>query len=196
VKAPLIALRRPAAPDGRLSDDAVAAACASGDPAAVAELFERFHAVVARFLSRIVRGQLEVEDLLQATFLEIARGRTRFEGRSSARTWILGISANIARHHVRAQRRYGQLRLAIRHLDTGSTQAPPDRQAEARALLERTRGALDGVSPDRRIAYVLCEVEGLSAREAARVLRCSETAVWKRVSDTRLALRRASEEGR
>jgi DNA-directed RNA polymerase specialized sigma24 family protein len=48
--------------------------------------------------------------------------------------------------------------------------------------------------PERRLAFVLCEIEGVSAADAARILDTTETAVWKRVSDVRRALRALSKE--
>ncbi|MCB9636646.1 MAG: hypothetical protein H6721_31435 [Sandaracinus sp.] len=47
----------------------------AGDPAAVGQLFERFHGRVAGYLGRLVHWQ-EVEDLVQLTFLQLARGKT------------------------------------------------------------------------------------------------------------------------
>jgi hypothetical protein len=65
-----------------LSDEAIAAACAIADPGAVAALFDRFHARVGRFLRRVVRSPVDAEDLLQETFLQVARGQARFDGHS------------------------------------------------------------------------------------------------------------------
>jgi RNA polymerase sigma-70 factor (ECF subfamily) len=65
---------------------------------------------------------------------------------------------------------------------------------DARSALERVQRTLEGLPENQRIAFVLCEIEGLSAREAADALGVNETAVWKRVSDARKALVRALKE--
>ena len=72
--AEIVRLRRRAQSDPPLGDEALASAASTGDPAAVAELFDRFCDRVTRFLSRAVGPSPDVEDLLQATFLEIAKG--------------------------------------------------------------------------------------------------------------------------
>ncbi len=188
----VVRLRQPPPAEPLLSNEAVAAACSTGDPAAVAELFDRYHQSVTRFLSRSVGQAADVEDLLQATFMEVARGRTRFDGRSAVLTWLLGVAANVARHHIRTKARQSRLRAAFSVATSAQTQAAPDQAVEARRALLRVQRALEALPVERRLAFVLCEIEGLSAREAATVLGTSESAVWKRVSDARKALRRAT----
>lgn len=189
----VIPLRTPEGTEPPWSDEAVAHACSAGDPAAVAEIFNRYHAMVTRFLSRLVGTGPDVEDLLQATFLEVARVQTRFEGRSSVSTWLLGIAANVARHHLRSQRRWNRLRAAASVVTPRVGHADADTVVQAKRDLQRAHRTLQSQSPEHRIAFVLCELEGMSARDAARILDTTESAVWKRVSDVRKALRTAME---
>lgn len=172
------------------SDEAVAHACASGDPVAVAELFDRYQAVVTRFLSRAVGAGPDVEDLLQTTFMEVARVKSPFQGRSKVLTWLLGIAANVSRHHLRSKRRRARLLQAVSFTRRQPSPAV-DEVTDARLAVDRAREHLERLPDDKRLAFVLCELEGLSAKEAAQALGCSETAVWKRVSEARQALRKA-----
>lgn len=185
----LILLRSSREATPALSDESLAMACSAGDPGALAGLFDRYQALVTRYLSRLVRSQVDVEDLLQTTFLQVAQGGSRYQGRSSVRTWLLGIATNVARHHFRSHaRRTRLLAAAARDGEVASRSAQPESLSEARQLLERARAALANLSAERRFAFVLCEIEGLSAREAALVLGTSEQAVWRRVSDARRSL--------
>ena len=118
-KSNLVALRQPAGSHQPLSDEAVALACASGDSAAVAELFDRFHKPVARYLCRILVDRGEVEDCLQATFLEVARGKTGYQARSSVSTWLFGIATNVVRHQARSAGRRARLGQALRLVTQG-----------------------------------------------------------------------------
>lgn len=190
----VLPLRASAGASPGLGDDALARACGTRDPAAIAALFDRLHSVAAAFLSRIVGPGPDVEDLVQATFLVIARGESVFEGRSSARTWVLGIAANVARHHLRSRRRQRAFLEEAARLDAGSPPSP-EAMAGTRAAIARARAALDALDEEERFAFVLCEIEGLSAAEAAVELGCSVAAVWKRVSRARGRIRRACEEG-
>jgi RNA polymerase sigma-70 factor (ECF subfamily) len=184
----LIPLRGPAAAQ-ELSDEALARACAAGDPAAVAALFDRFHPMVTRCIRRLIGDRPDVQDLLQATFLEIARGTATYDGeRGEVRTWLLAIATNMVRHHRRGAAR--RLRLFF----AAARERPPaaadiDEQADARARLLVAQRALEALPDEQREAFVLCQLEGLPARDAARILGASEATVWKRVSKARRALR-------
>ncbi|HEV8244930.1 MAG TPA: RNA polymerase sigma factor [Polyangiaceae bacterium] len=170
-------------------DEAVAHACASRDPAAISELFDRFRNRVARYLSRAVGANAEVEDLVQITFLEIAQGKARFDGRSSVTTWLLGIATNVARHHLRSRSRRFRLLRAVKEVSPSQIPHALDETADARRLLLQVERLLGKEAPERRLAFVLCELEGVPARDAASMLNTTETAVWKRVSDVRRAVR-------
>lgn len=189
MKTNLVPLRRPAEAEPTLSDEALALACSTGDAAAVAELFERFRRSVSRYLRRLL-DPADADDCLQATFLEVARGHARYEGRSSVSTWLLGIATNVLRHHRRSAGRQARLRGALEQSAT-SAASDHDGAAAARQTLERLRRVLLSLPEERRVAFVLCELEGLSARDAAELLNVNETAIWKRVSDARKQLRRA-----
>jgi RNA polymerase sigma factor (sigma-70 family) len=184
----VIALRAREQTIPRLSDESVAIACSTGDSAAVAELFTRFQASVTRYLSCLVPSRPDVEDLLQTTFLQIAKGRAHYAGRASVRTWLFGIATNVVKHHRRSGARLLRLLDAARR----EQQLPPRslaHDADTMHTLHHIEQALRTLTRDQRFAFVLCEVEGLSAREAALVLETSEQAVWRRVSDARRALR-------
>jgi len=170
-----------------LSDAAVACACATGDGAAITMLFDRFHHSVARYISRLL-GAWDVEDLVQATFLEVLRGNSRYDGRASVTTWLFAIATNIVRHHRRTDRRKLRLVAAMTHEAPPSHADVADRVDVARQL-ERAEELLAGLGTSQREAFVLCVLEGCSAREAATILGTSEGAVWKRVCKARAAIR-------
>jgi len=190
----VVTLRAPVRGSPAWSDEAVALACTSGDPEALAELFDRYHECVTRYLSRIVSTSADVDDLVQVTFLELARRQAQYNGTSSVRSWLFGIATNVARHHFRAQTRRKNLAVAFGMLGIKPPAETTGAALDARAALGVVQQTLDALPENQRVAFVLCEVEGLSAREAAHALGASETAVWKRVSDVRKALIRVLRE--
>jgi RNA polymerase sigma-70 factor, ECF subfamily len=74
------------------SDEALIARIASGERLAMQLLFTRFHVRVYRFILRLVRNESLAEDLISEVFLDVWRQAGRFEGRSSASTWLLAIA--------------------------------------------------------------------------------------------------------
>lgn len=192
--ATIVSLRAPAATtNDPWSDEGVAAACATGDPKAIAELFDRYEVPVTRFLSRLLGGT-EVEDLVQSTFLEVVGQRARYDGRSSVKTWLFAIATNMVRRHRRTSARRWRLVWTLSNVEPRMDEELST-QIDARRDIERVRAAFMSLSEKVRVAFVLCELEGFSAKEAGQVLGTNEVTIWKRVSDARKALVRASMEG-
>ena len=80
---------------------------AAGDTAALRELFARHHIRVYRFILRLVRNPAPAEELTNEVFLEVWRNAGRFEGASSAITWMLSIAHHRAVSSLRKRRDQG-----------------------------------------------------------------------------------------
>jgi RNA polymerase sigma-70 factor, ECF subfamily len=188
--AQVITLHPDTVESAKLSDEAVALACASADPAAVTELFRRFHEPVARYLSRLVHDPSDVEDLVQATFVEVARGHAQYGSRSKVRTWLFGIATNLARVFWRSARRRVRLVRELTLVDVRASGQLAPSALDSQSAIALARRALEALPEGQREAFVLCEIEGFTAKEAADVLMVSEAAVWKRVSYARGTIQR------
>ncbi len=195
----ILPFRRPAPPPqalpGSLSDEALLSACGTGDSAALGELYERFHAVVYRVLSRLVGAScIELDDLVQATFIEVMRAAAQYQRRASVRTYVLGIAANVARHHHRSQHR--RMRLGSDWPADCETADCPEKQAVQREFLQRLKLALEALPHEQRVAFVMCDLEEIPGVEVARALGVPEGTLWRRLHEARRSLRRALAEGR
>lgn len=189
----LIPFRRPEPPaasaDRELSDAAVVAALAVGDTAALGVLFDRHHRGVYAFLSRLAGTDArDLDDLVQATFLEALRSAKRYRGDAPVHRWLFGIASHIVSHHVRTEirRKSFQTRLAVhpRRLPT-----EPSVHAERGQLLERVRRAVDDLPHKQKVVYVMCELEEMPGVEVAKVLGMREGTVWRLLHQARVSLR-------
>ncbi len=177
-----------------MSDEALLAACGTGDLPALDALFERFHLPLFRFLARLpTTDDLTRDDLVQATFLEVRRIAKRFRGTSSVKTWILGVAANLARHQLRGERRRRAHHASYAERLTAVPERP-DEQAERRELLARVAEALAELPHDLQVAFVLCDLEQVPGVEVARALGVPEGTIWRRLHVARKAVRAAVEE--
>lgn len=177
----------------RLADaprDLLVLRCQEGDLQAFGSLYDLYHRDVFRVVARILGRDADISDIAQAAFVEISRSIHRFDGRSSIRTWIFGVVANLACKHIRkAVRR----RRAMRGLEDLPPRSPtrPDEayeRAEAMRILEHS---LDELDPKRRVTFVLCAIEGLSPEDAASALAVPVGTVYRRLSEARAHLRAA-----
>ena len=190
-KARLLSLRRIAGLPAELSDEVLVSACAEGEVAALGALFDRHHAVVYRFLSRLTTTDAtDLDDLTQATFLEVSRSASQFSRRSAVRTWILGIAANVARHQARSVGRRRAFTAELASLPT-ATSAPIDEAVMRRQLMDRLAVAMEKLPHDLRVAFVMCDLEETPGVDAARALGVREGTLWRRLHDARKMLRAA-----
>ena len=187
----LLPFRRVQGTAEELSDRALVSAVAAGDQAALGALYDRFHRDVFRFVSRLAGG--DAEDLMQMTFLEAHRSAPRFRGDAAVKTWLFGIAANLVRHHVRGEHRR---RSATTVLATEPRRAPtePGHAVDREQQRRWVATAIDRLSPGLREAYVLCVIEEIPGKDAARALGIREASLYRRLSDARTALRATIEE--
>ena len=130
------------------------------------------------------------DDLTQETFLRAFRALPGFEGRSSVRTWLLGIARRVCADHLRAvvRRRRLDARLAA--------QAWMDVPQGDPAHRLGTADLLRALSGERRTAFVLTQVLGLSYAEAAAVEDVPVGTIRSRVARAREDLVAAVAEAR
>jgi RNA polymerase sigma factor (sigma-70 family) len=152
-------------------------------------LIERFHAPVYRFVSRRIRSSdHDVDDVVQATFAEVARCAGSFQQSSTVQVWIFGIAANLVRNQIRTAIRRRRFEHALASVPVARA-IRPDEECQRQQLLARLAVALTELPCDLRTAFVLCELEDLPARQVGVVLNTCEGTIWRRVHEARRALR-------
>jgi len=152
----------------------------AGDRAAFDALVESFEARLRQFIgSRMgpgIRERLEPEDVLQETFLRAFESIAHFAWRDEARflAWLKSIAENRIRDSVKGPRGDDVLQLSGDMQGTGSS---PSRHARRGERFDRLERCLARLSPAQRQVVLLCRIEGLKIKEAARRMNRSESAV-------------------
>lgn len=164
----------------------LALAARDGDRGAFATFVARSQADVWRLCAHLVDRQT-ADDLTQDTYLRAASSLRRFRGDASARTWLLAIARAACADEIRrrTRRRALQARLDAR------PSAAPGPSSAGTVELDLLLGALD---PDRRAAFVLTQILGLSYHEAAAVCGCPVGTIRSRVARARADLIAALEQ--
>ena len=163
-----------------------ALAARGGDPEAVEKFVGALHRDVIRYVTHLGVDPQNADDLTQDTFLRALGSLHRFEGRSSARSWLLAI----ARRAVVDSLRYAAARPRLS--DTDDWQSAAER-AQPRGLPGFDDGIvfaelLAELPDDRREAFVLTQLLGLPYAEAALVSGCPVGTVRSRVARARSSL--------
>jgi RNA polymerase sigma-70 factor (ECF subfamily) len=161
---------------------------AAGDIGALGELYDRHHRAVRRFVARATSDAEDVDDLVHGAFLTAVQSAGRYDGRDSARPWLIGVAVQLLRRRRRSLGRWLQILGAFSQL--GSSSADPRAVVPARGELERALGRL---SEAKRVTILLAEVEGWSCQEIAAFLEVPIGTIWTRLHAARRELRRALE---
>ena len=155
-------------------------------------MFERWVEGTADPLYRLaarVLGDLDAaDDVLQEAYLRAfaALRRGEFSGESEVRTWLYRIVINVALNARRAQRR------REKNVPPAPSELESSDRLAARLQLRELAQWMKDLPDDQRAVLVLKELEGLTAKEVAAVLECSESAVEQRLVRARATLRRRS----
>ncbi|KOX09852.1 RNA polymerase sigma factor [Streptomyces sp. NRRL B-3648] len=174
----------PAALDESITAWALAAR--GGDAEAVEQFVGALHRDVQRYVAHLCGDPQAVDDLAQDTFLRALGSLHRFEGRSSARAWLL----SIARRAVIDSYRYAAARPRLADVPDWQLAAelaqPCDLPGfdDGIALLD----LLAALPDDRREAFILTQLLGLPYAEAAEVSDCPIGTVRSRVARARATL--------
>jgi RNA polymerase sigma factor (sigma-70 family) len=176
-------------PGDQLSDGELLALFAERGEARAFEVLVRRHGPMVRSVARRTLGEHHAaEDVLQATFLVLARNPFSVRNREAVGCWLHGVAHRLARRARRDSLRRRALNLPARP-------GPPDplteiSARELQAILDEELGRL----PDPlRAPLVLCYLEGLTRDQAARRLGWSPRTVKRRLREGKEALRRRLE---
>lgn len=157
------------------------------------ELFREHAPHAGRALRNLGVREADVPDALQEVFLVVHRKLGGFRGDSSVRTWIYGICLRVAAAHRRGPRRIREVELDDALPASGTN---PHDETERREALARLDAALDRLDDDKRAAFVLYELEGLTLAEVAAAVGAPLPTVYSRLQASRKMVQSAFEEAR
>lgn len=157
-------------------------AAKEGDNVAVAELVRRTQAVLFRACAAL-GSPGEEEDLVQETYLRALRSMSSYRGDAPVQVWLLSIARHVCADHVR--RRQRQRRLVDRIVQYTTVRGEP--------APEFSNDLLDVLDRDRREAFVLTQLIGLTYDEAALAIGCPVGTIRSRVSRARSDLLQATQ---
>jgi RNA polymerase sigma-70 factor (ECF subfamily) len=150
-----------------LKDDILIGHLLSGDPDALAVLFDRYHRLVLSVALRVLRDLDEAEDVMQSVFLEIFRVAAQYDpAKGSTKVWLL----QYAYHRSFDRRQYLTLRGRYeRPLESDGVvrTAPMPSTFESVLALNEAFERLNNV---QRKILKLAFYEGLTMRQIARTL--------------------------
>jgi RNA polymerase sigma factor (sigma-70 family) len=153
-----------------MRDSEVAAAIIAGDPAGLAEAYDRYADPLYRFCRTMVRQPADAADAVHDTFVIAACRLSGLEDREQLRSWLYAVARNECRRRLRGGNRQAPFETATGMADEAADVAAAAEKVELRGLVH---DALSGLGSIEREVLELQLRHGLTNSEAASILGIS-----------------------
>lgn len=170
-------------------DQVLVARAQEGDKKAFGMLVEKYHRKLGRLLSRMIRDQAEVEDVVQESFIKAYRALHNFRGDSAFYTWLYRIGINTAKNYLVSMGRKPQVMQDIEiddveNFEDGNemrTMDTPETALMTKEIAQTVNDTIAGLPDELRTAITLRELEGLSYEDIAVIMQCPIGTVRSRI---------------
>lgn len=182
-----------------LPDFVLAQRIAAGCDDSFREIVRRYEGMVYALALRIVRKHQDAEEIVQDTFLSVARRINTFQGRAKLTSWLYRITLNWTYMKIRKTKQEHAILMddlvsrefndvqETRLINMSNNSEENAINGELSAGLEAAIGKLP---EEYKAVFMLRDVDGLSNTEVGRILGISPAAVKSRLHRSRLMLRK------
>jgi RNA polymerase sigma-70 factor, ECF subfamily len=160
-----------------------------GDERAFENLVRQHYHSVYRLAFKWFAVKEDAEDITQEVFVKFARKLSTFNRKSSLKTWLFRVVVNTAKDFARRHSTKRQYE-AIYADELGGNNPGLSRQDSIDAY--KLHSAIDRLPYKQKTSLLLVMAEGLTHKEAADILKCSETTVSWRIHQARKKLKKIS----
>lgn len=160
-----------------------------GDKRAFGMLVEKYQRKLGRLLSRMIRDQSEIEDVVQESFIKAYRALPNFSGDSAFYTWLYRIGINTAKNYLVSAGRRPTVSTDIEIEDAENfedgnelrTMETPESSMMTKQIAQTVNDTVASLPEELRTAITLREIEGLSYEEIATIMSCPIGTVRSRI---------------
>jgi len=171
-------------------DDDLLVMYRDGDAEAFDTLFDRYRTPVYNFARMMLSAADGAEDVLQETFLAVARTAPRYEPRGRFRPWLMRIVRNLCLNRIESERarRRALPQTSLEAASPAAAEPSPSERVERAERLARLRRLIAALPERQREAVVLYAFEQMSYREIGESLDVPINTVKTLIHRARAAL--------
>jgi len=167
-----------------------------GDKQAFGILVEKYQMKLHRLISRMVRDQSEIDDIVQDSFIKAYRAINNFRGDSAFYTWLYRIGINTAKNHLvslgRRPKALDSIEIEeIENFDDASelkNRETPETVMMSNQIAVTVNNAIDHLPNELKEAISMRELDGLSYEEISEIMGCPIGTVRSRIFRAREAI--------
>ncbi len=172
-----------------VSDELLIARFLDGDDLAFSAIFSRHSRKVAGLAYRLMGDDAEIDDIVQETFIQVARSLRKIKDPGRLRWWIWTIAIRQVRRHLR--KRIVMRALSIEARRVFPVVDDPRNQLKLKELYE----VLDQLPSKLRIPWILRRVEGQSLHATADLCKVSLATTKRRIKEADARVQRRLSNG-
>ena len=172
----------------RMEDPEVVAAIVAGDPAGLAEAYDRYATPLYSYCRALLHEPADAADAVQDTFLVATAKLRDLRDPARLRPWLYAVARNECFRRLRAGKALSALDEAA---DLPAASADIGATAEQAELSQLIRAAMDGLNPGDRDVIELSLVQELEGDELAAALGVSRNHAHALLSRARSQLERS-----
>jgi RNA polymerase sigma factor (sigma-70 family) len=147
-------------------------------------IFQRYREPVCDFLHK-TGADGRAADICQSVFMHIHQGKCNYDGSSDANSYLFGIARNLLKQEIKSEKAetYGIKGMAIQGAVLGrqGTQESPVNTLERTETRQALEKKILQLSPHAQLAVKLVFLDGIPAKEAAKIAKCDFKAFRKRL---------------
>ena len=175
--------------DERQIDQELVERAQQGDTNAFEMLVVKYNRRLGRLLSRFIKDEHEVNDVVQESFIKAYRALPNFRGDSAFYTWLYRISINTAKNFLANNNKRPIMASEITNgdgevmdvVEQVADNLTPEAELMNKQILQTVESAVAKLPEDLRRAITLREMDGLSYEEIAEVMQCPIGTVRSRI---------------
>ena len=169
-----------------VNDEDLMLECRKGDMSAFELLVRRHQDALVNYISFTINDYHRAEDLAQETFLRVFKSASRYEPKSTFKSWLYTIATNLSKNELRNRGRRKTYFLEdivdenedVYHSEYMiDTRFQPDILYEKKEQKQQIKKALNRLPENQRLALTLVTYQELSYEEISEILQCSVGAV-------------------
>lgn len=182
------------------SDDELALEAKNGNRASFDKLYDKYKRPIINYIYRYIGDLSHAEELAQEAFIRVYTNIDRYVEKGKFSSWVYTIAGNLAKNFLRDKSHFteisidkeiqgqeGEVSLLDIIADKGRTPQEETQKEEIDKIIQQ---GINKLKPKHREVIILCDIQGLSYEEAAKILKCPSATVGSRLSRAREYLAR------
>jgi len=160
-----------------------------GDAMAFEELIYRYDKMVLRLALKYAADPDDAKDIYQEVFIRVYRNISGFQFKSEFSTWLFRITTNMCITYTRKHNKINQVAIDMDDETSfiseiaGNEDLSPEVITEKSEFESKINKALESLSPNQKMSFLLKHYEGYKIKEIAEMMNCKEGTIKKYLFD-------------